>query len=103
MTKTMLHPDRVAHITTLCQQYHIRKLAISGSFLGNQFTSQSDVDLLIEFDANHTPDFFLLDEISHFFSAVFGGRDVDLVTYKASNAHLRLRVLAEAQVVYEKG
>jgi len=38
-----------------CQRNHIRRLAVFGSALRNDFRPDSDIDLLVEFDPNTRP------------------------------------------------
>jgi predicted nucleotidyltransferase len=47
-------------IKRYCQRNHIKKLALFGSFLRNDFGSDSDIDVLVEFEKGHTPGFFLI-------------------------------------------
>ena len=42
-------------ITNFCREHHIRQLSLFGSVLRNDFTGESDVDVLVEFEAGHTP------------------------------------------------
>jgi predicted nucleotidyltransferase len=90
-------------LEAFCQRHHIRRLALFGSALREDFGPESDVDVLVEFEPGHVPDFFRLYDIEQELSALFGGRPVDLVTYRALNRHLRGPVLASAQVQYEQG
>jgi predicted nucleotidyltransferase len=90
-------------ITAFCQRHHIRRLALFGSVLREDFSPDSDVDVLVEFEPGHVPDFFRLYTVEQELSALFGGRSVDIVTYRALNRHLREPVLASAQVQYEQG
>lgn len=39
----------------LCQRYHVRRLVLFGSALGEDFGPQSDVDVLVEFEPGCTP------------------------------------------------
>ena len=41
-----------------CRRHHIRKLAIFGSYLRDDFGPESDVDFLVEFDPQHIPTLF---------------------------------------------
>jgi predicted nucleotidyltransferase len=88
-------------IAAFCQRHHIRRLALFGSVLREDFSPDSDVDVLVEFEPGHVPDFFRLYDIEQELSALFGGRSVDIVTYRALNRHLREPVLASAQVQYD--
>jgi predicted nucleotidyltransferase len=89
-------------LEAFCQRHHIRRLALFGSALREDFGPESDVDVLVAFEPGHVPDFFRLYDIEQELSALFGGRPVDLVTYRALNRHLREPVLASAQVQYEQ-
>jgi predicted nucleotidyltransferase len=44
--------DRAA-IADFCQRHHVRRLALFGSVLRDDFGSQSDVDVLVEFEPGH--------------------------------------------------
>jgi predicted nucleotidyltransferase len=96
-----IYPSQT-QLASICQKYHIKKLALFGSVLRDDFSDDSDVDVLVEFEKGHTPDFFILYDIEQALSSVFGGRKIDLVTYRALNHHLRGRILATAQVQYEQ-
>jgi len=89
-------------LVAFCQRNHIRKLALFGSVLRGDFRSDSDVDVLVEFETGQVPGLAIIrmqDELS----AIFGGRSVDLVTPKFLNHRIRTQVLAEAQVEYAEG
>lgn len=51
-------------LAELCERYHIRRLALFGSVLREDFAPGSDVDVLVEFEPGHTPGlgFFTLPE-----------------------------------------
>lgn len=82
-----------------CRFHHIRRLALFGSVLRDDFGPESDVDLLVEFEPGHTPGFafFSLEsELSELF-----GRHVDLNTPAFLSKYFRDEVLQEAQVLYD--
>jgi len=89
-------------LAEFCQRHHIRKLALFGSVLRDEFDSKSDVDVLVEFEPGHTPGLALI-RLEDELAAIFGGRKVDLVTPKFLNRRIRDRVLAEAEVQYAQG
>lgn len=89
-------------LAALCQRYHIERLALFGSALRGDFTADSDVDVLVAFRDGRTPDFFALYDLERALSELFGGRPVDIVTYKALNPHLREDVLGAAVTLYEQ-
>jgi|SRR5215213_5862697 len=87
-------------LAAFCERNHIRWLAVFGSALRDDFSPDSDVDVLVEFepDARLGFAFFGLNEE---LSPLFGGRPVDLVTKSSLNRWIRTRVLNEAQVLYD--
>jgi len=89
-------------IAEFCRRNHIRRLALFGSVLRQDFGPTSDVDVLVEFEPGHVPGLALIrmqDELS----ALLGGREVDLVTPKFLHPRIRDRVLAEMEVQYARG
>ncbi len=89
-------------IADFCRHHHIRKLSVFGSALRGDFKPDSDVDVLVEFEPGHVPGLALIrmqDELS----ALFGNREVDLVTPKFLNRRIRDRIVAEAVVQYAAG
>ena len=85
-------------IRAFCRKHHIRRLAVFGSALRDDFTPQSDIDVLVEFEPGQTPGFGFIriqDELSQMF-----GRNVDLSTPQCLSKYFRHEVLAEARDVY---
>ena len=81
-----------------CRQNGIRRLALFGSVLRDDFGPTSDVDVLIEFEPGRTPGlrfFSMQDELSRLFH-----RTVDLHTPASLSRYFRSQVLAEAQDQY---
>lgn len=88
-------------IGEICRRHHIRRLAVFGSILTDEFRPDSDVDLLVEFEPGKTPglEFF---GIQRELSGLIG-RHVDLNTYEDLSRYFRDEVLAEARPIYGKG
>jgi predicted nucleotidyltransferase len=85
-------------IADFCRRHHIRKLAVFGSALRDDFRPDSDLDVLVEFDPKHTPGlafFGMEQELSEML-----GRKVDLNTPQFLSPYFRDQVLAEAEVQY---
>ena len=85
-------------IGEFCRKHHIRKLAVFGSALREDFGPDSDVDVLVEFEQGHTPGlafFAMEEELSHIV-----GRKVDLNTPQFISKYFREQVLREAEVCY---
>lgn len=99
MTST-LHPLNIPQnaIAQLCQDYHICKLALFGSILGNDFHADSDIDILVEFHPGKTPGLEFV-EIQDRLSQLFG-RPVDLNTPQDLSHYFREQVLANAKTIY---
>jgi len=85
-------------IADVCQRHHIRRLALFGSVLRGQLRSDSDLDVLVEFDENHTPGFAFFDVEAELSQIL--GRKVDLNTPQFLSPHFRQEVEAEAEVVF---
>jgi len=85
-------------IAEFCQRHHVRRLALFGSVLREDFTPDSDVDVLVEFEPGHVPGlaFFTMEvELSGIV-----GRKVDLNTPGFLSRYFREQVLAEAETQY---
>jgi len=85
-------------IVDFCRRHHIRRLALFGSVLRDDFTPDSDVDVLVEFDEGNTPGFAyftMQDELSDIL-----GRRADLKTPNELSKYFRDEVLAEAEELY---
>ncbi len=86
-------------VAEFCRRNHIRRLALFGSVLRDDFGPESDVDVLVEFEEGHTPGlrFFALElELSGLL-----GRRVELHTPSFLGRHFRDRVIREARVEYD--
>lgn len=87
-----------AEIEAFSRRHHIRKLALFGSVLRDDFTPASDVDVLVEFEPGTRVGlrFFALEqELSELL-----GRKVDLNTPGFLSAYFRDQVIAEAEPLY---
>jgi predicted nucleotidyltransferase len=85
-------------IAGFCQKRHIRKLALFGSVLREDFNAESDIDVLVEYKANHIPglEFFShQEELSRILH-----RNVDLNTPESLSKYFRDEVLREAVARY---
>jgi len=83
-----------------CQDHHIRKLALFGSVLREDFRPGSDVDVLVEFDPGHVPGFIRLASMEFELEELLGGRKVDLRTPEDLSCYFRDEVVATAMVLY---
>ena len=90
-------------IGELCVRHHIRRLAVFGSALREDFGPDSDVDVLVDFLPGHTPGFFGLFDIEEELSAEFGGRKAEVRTPQDLSPLFRQRILDTAEVQYVQG
>jgi predicted nucleotidyltransferase len=90
-------------IEDFCRRHHIRKLAVFGSALREDFRPKSDVDVLVEFEAEHTPGLIRLAGMEIELSVLLGGRKVDMNTPLCLSRFFRDDVLREAEPVYVAG
>jgi predicted nucleotidyltransferase len=93
--------DREA-IAEFCRRNGIRRLAVFGSLLRDDFGPDSDIDLLVEFEPGRTPGLITLSGMEMELESMLGGRRrVDLRTPGDLSKRFRDRVCAEAQPVYD--
>jgi uncharacterized protein len=88
-------------IGEFCRHHHIKKLAVFGSALRDDFRADSDIDVLVEFEPGQVPGlafFAMQDELSTIL-----GRKVDLNTPQCLSRYFRDKVLQEAVVQYGEG
>ncbi len=88
-----------SQLKKLCRKYGVRRLALFGSVIRDDFGDDSDVDILVEFqpDATVGLSFFSLQkELSRLI-----GRQVDLSTPGFLSPRIREKVASEARPVYE--
>lgn len=87
-------------LADFCRRHHIDRLALFGSALREDFRADSDLDILVEFAPGHTPGwafFAMQEELSNLL-----GRRVDLNTPPSLSRYFRPRVVADAEVLYDR-
>ncbi|MFP3868203.1 MAG: nucleotidyltransferase family protein [Desulfobacteraceae bacterium] len=98
-----LPQDRIADF---CQRWQITELALFGSALRDDFSPESDIDVLVTFAANARWSLFDLVTMEDELRAIVG-RDVDLVERRAvekSENYIRRRhILESAEPLYVAG
>lgn len=96
-------PIKIPHdrLTRFCLKYRVAKLSLFGSVLREDFTAESDIDFLVEFQAGYIPTFLVLAEMEEELSEFLEGRRIDLRTPGELSPYFRDRVMAEARVQYE--
>jgi uncharacterized protein len=98
----MPYPEQIGkklpELRNICAKYHVRKLALFGSALRSNFTAESDLDFLVEFDQDAAIGLFELAGMQMDLEELFG-RKIDLVPKKGLKPALQ-DALSEAQLVY---
>jgi uncharacterized protein len=89
-------------LAAFCRRHHVRRLALFGSVLRDDFRPDSDVDVLVEFAPDHPVGLIRLAGIERELSALLGRR-VDLRTPADLSRYFRQEVLASADVQYAAG
>lgn len=95
-------PVSIPHekITAFCQAHHVHKLSLFGSVLRTDFGPESDIDVLVEFEADHTPGYLGMVRLQRELSNMLNGRRVDLRTPRELSKYFRQDVLNGAAVQY---
>jgi predicted nucleotidyltransferase len=86
-------------IAEFCRRNRIRRLALFGSVLRDDFGPESDIDVLVEFEPGHRLGFAffaLQEELSQLL-----GRRVDLNTHEDLSRYFRDDVARMAEPIYE--
>ena len=89
-------------IASFCREHGIRRLAVFGSALRDDFGPDSDIDVLVEFEPDRIPGLIGLAGMELRLSRLFGGRKVDLRTPEDLSPYFRQDVLDTAEVQYER-
>jgi predicted nucleotidyltransferase len=89
-------------LTELCLRHGVMTLSLFGSAVAGGFGAESDVDVLVEFEANTRVSYFTLGELQQDLSDLFG-RHVDLKMPTTLSKYIRERVLHTAEPIYVRG
>lgn len=88
-----------SEITEICRRYGIARLSLFGSILREDFTPESDVDVLVEFSAGRRVGLVTFARIARELEALIG-RNVDLREAEDLSHLFRDRVVREARLVH---
>jgi uncharacterized protein len=92
--------DSTEAFKVFCRANHIRKLSIFGSYVRGDYSPQSDLDILVEFEPGYVPgfDFFRIEaDLSKLLD-----KKVDLQTLNFLSPSIRQHAISEAVVAYEQ-
>ena len=92
-------------IAAFCQRNHIRRMALFGSVLRDDFTPESDVDVLVEFESDARIGYIGLAGLEIELDKILG-RKADLYTFEgvesSRNWLLRKEILSSTEAIYEQ-
>lgn len=88
-------------VEDFCQRHQIRRLAVFGSALRDDFRATSDLDVLVEFHPEVAPGLLRIAQMELELSALLGGREVEMRTYEDLSHYFRDAVRAEATTLYD--
>ena len=86
-------------IAEFCRRHRVRKLALFGSVLREDFRPESDVDILVEFEPGTSAGFLRLAAMEQELSALLRRR-ADVRTPAELSRYFREEVLRTAEVQY---
>jgi uncharacterized protein len=89
-----------AVLRAFCREHGIRSLRLFGSAARNELRHDSDIDLLVEFEPDHTPGLLGIAKLELELQELVG-RDVDLRTVGDLSPYFRDDVVAAARVLYD--
>ena len=101
MKKARIEIPREA-LDAFCRQNHIRKLSLFGSVLRDDFSEDSDVDVLVEFHPGFAVGLFRMAGMERKLSEIIG-RKVDLRTPAELSRYFRDEVVRTSEVQYAQG
>jgi len=87
-------------LAEFCRKNHIKKLSVFGSAIRGQLGPDSDIDLLVEFEKDHTPGLFSIIKMEMELTEVLG-KKVDLRTPEDLSQYFRDEVVQNAKLQYQ--
>jgi predicted nucleotidyltransferase len=82
----------------LKEHFHIKKIGLFGSFVHDEQTEDSDIDIIIELEDNTPGIHELKEELRAFFGEQFQ-RDVDIAREKYLKSYVKVQINKEAVYV----
>jgi predicted nucleotidyltransferase len=85
-------------LANFCKKYKVRELCLFGSAVRDDFIDSSDIDILVEFEADSRVGIMKFTKIQRELSEAFG-RPVDLVSKNGLNPIIREEVISSAKTL----
>jgi len=84
----------------LCKKYYITELSIFGSSIRDDFTQNSDIDILVSFEQDSKITLFDIIELENEFSKLVN-REVDIVEKEGLKNPIRKnKILSTREIIY---
>ena len=91
---------KIDDIVSVCKKYRIMELSVFGSSIRDDFTQQSDVDILVSFNQNSEINLFDIMELEKEFSLILN-REVDVVEKESLKNPIRKnKILSTREIIY---
>lgn len=87
-----------SEIAEFCRRNRVRRMALFGSVIRDDFRPESDVDVLVEFEPGYAAGFIFF-QMRRELTAMLG-REVDMHTAASLSPYFRQEVLDEAEEIY---
>jgi len=97
LTGTEIQDTLKANKEFLVSRFHICEIGLFGSFATGEFTTDSDVDILVEFSKGHK-DFFNYFRLKNYLQELLG-KEVDLVMRSAVKPQLKEKIFSQVRYV----
>lgn len=91
-----IDPEMIARF---CKRHRINRLSLFGSVLRDDFSPDSDIDVLVEFEPDARPSLFDVGGMMHELTEALG-RQVDIRTRSDLSRYFRDQVIAESELLY---
>jgi len=88
-----------ASLADVCRRYSVKELSLFGSAARGEMPPESDIDLIVEFEAGARVGLIQFESLVEELAAL-AGRSVDLVTKRGLKPWVRPEVLKDARVIY---
>ena len=85
-------------VAEFCRRNRVRRMALFGSVIRDDFRPESDVDVLVEFEPGYAAGFVFF-QMRRELTAMLG-REVDMHTAASLSPYFRQEVLDEAEEIY---
>jgi len=89
-------------LAEFCRKHHIRKLWLFGSVLRDDFRSDSDVDVLYEFEPGQVIGFKIF-RIEDELSQILAGKQVDFIDINDLSPRIRRHPYFNPELLYDEG